>query len=196
MSDSERDEYDDSNGNSHDDSDSEVSVKSSDTNVVDLDEQNKRLQAQILKLKGEVAKVAKQAEKQRKEKNDLKRQSESSTSKSISLSLSQKPKTLDLSQNSAINPTKLHEHLNLIQGQVASGVTIERDSLTQLFTSRAQAALVQRYEAWKMLHDSDGEKDPDVFNLPTTEFITLMYELFPIAHHTHIRTRGNTIIQC
>jgi hypothetical protein len=71
--------------------------------------------------------------------------------------------------------------LNLIQGQVASGVTIERDSLTQLFTSRAQAALVQRYEAWKMLHDSDGEKDPDVFNLPTTEFITLMYELFPIT---------------
>ena len=189
MSDSGRGENsDDSNVNddSHEESDSEGSVKSNDTTVVDLQEQNKRLQAQIVKLRGEVVKVAKQAEKQRKEKNDLKvKQSTSSiSSNSISLSLSQKPKTFDLGQNSAINPTKLHEHLNLIQGQVASGVIIERDSLTQLYTSRAQAALVQRYEAWRMINDSDGEKEQDVFNLPTTEFITLMYELFPIAHHT------------
>jgi len=73
MSDSGRGENsDDSNVNddSHDESDSEESVKSNDTNVVDSEEQNKRLQAQIVKLRSEVVKqggqTGRKAEKREK----------------------------------------------------------------------------------------------------------------------------------
>ena len=106
------------NNSDHSDSDiSRSSHESDETQVLDPDEQNRRLKEQVAALTAELKKRKKHAD----EKAIRRKSSTTPKVPSVSLSLAQKPKVFEVNSNRHLSELKLHEHLETIKSHVSGG---------------------------------------------------------------------------
>jgi hypothetical protein len=163
-------------------------TQSSQETSVSLEEQNRRQQIRLEKLKRKLKKLQEQqlatsssTSSQPSSKKAKKEKRQSQPGAPFQLNLAPKPKVLEM-KNGKLTAEMVQNHGNSLiswAGGASNNATLNRDALTNLFSPEVQGIIIAKYKRYLQTLEDPDSYEQDIFNLDLEHHVRILAELFP-----------------